>query len=70
MVTKDQVQQLEQEMKAAGVKVQLITYPQAKHGFTNPDAGKSGMDGLAYDAQADRKSWDAMLKYMKRELGK
>ncbi len=70
MVTPDQVKQLEQEMKAAGVKAQVITYPQAKHGFTNPDADKAGMPGLAYDAQADRKSWDAMLKYMRRELGK
>ncbi len=70
MVTKDQVQQLEQEMKAAGVKAQVITYPHAKHSFTNPDADKSGMDGLAYDAQVDKKSWDAMLKYMKKELGK
>ena len=70
MVTKDNVQQLEKEMKAAGVKVQLITYPQAKHGFTNPDSDKSGMEGLAYDAQADRKSWDVMLKYMRATLGK
>jgi len=70
MVTKDQVKALEQELKAAGVKVEVITYPGAKHGFTNPAADQAGIEGIAYDAAADRQSWDAMLKYMKRVLGK
>lgn len=70
MVTKDQVKALEQEMKAAGVKVQVITYPGVKHGFTNPAADKAGVEGLAYDAKADRESWDALLKYLKSVLGK
>jgi dienelactone hydrolase len=70
MVTKEQVKALEQEMKAAGVKLEVITYPGVKHGFTNPAADQAGMEGLAYDAKADRASWDAMLKYMKRVLGK
>ena len=70
MVTKDQVKAFEQELKAAGVKVDVITYPGAKHGFTNPAADQAGMEGLAYDAKADQRSWDAMLKYMKRVLGK
>lgn len=69
MVTRVQVQALEKEMKAAGVKVKVITYPNAKHGFTNPDADKAGMEGLAYDAKADEASWPAMLKYMKATLG-
>jgi dienelactone hydrolase len=70
MVTKDQVNALEQEMKAAGVTVQVITYPGAKHGFTNPAADKAGVEGLAYDAKADRQSWDALLKYLKQVLGR
>ncbi len=69
MITRDQVVATEKEMKAAGVKVQVITYPQAKHGFTNPDADKAGMAGLAYDAKADKASWAALLKYMKATLG-
>jgi dienelactone hydrolase len=52
-------------MKAAGVKYQVITYPGAKHGFTNPDAGKAGLDGLAYNADADKKSWAEALKLFK-----
>lgn len=69
MVTKDVVAGFEKEMKAAGVKYQVITYPGAKHGFTNPDADKAGMDALAYNADADKKSWDALLK-MLREVWK
>jgi dienelactone hydrolase len=70
MVTKDAVRALEKELKAAGVKVKVITYPGAKHGFTNPAADQAGMEGIAYDAKADRASWDALLKYLKAALGK
>ena len=61
-VPKEQVAAFTQEMKAAGAKFQVITYPGAKHGFTNPDAGKAGMDALEYNAEADKKSWAAMLE--------
>jgi dienelactone hydrolase len=44
-------------------------YPGVKHSFTNPDAGKAGIDNLAYDARADRESWDAALKFLKANLG-
>jgi dienelactone hydrolase len=64
-VPKEQVESFTQEMKAAGVKFQVITYPGAKHGFTNPDAGKAGMDALEYNAEADKKSWAAMLELFK-----
>jgi dienelactone hydrolase len=70
MVPKDAVRALEKELKAAGVKAQVITYPGAKHGFTNPAADQAGVEGLAYDAKADRSSWDALLKYLKTALGK
>jgi dienelactone hydrolase len=69
MVTKDVVTAFEKEMKAAGAKYQVITYPGARHGFTNPDADQAGMAALAYNADADKKSWDAMLK-MFREVFK
>ena len=61
-----QVEAFKQEMKAAGAKFQVITYPGAKHGFTNPDAGSYGMEQLAYNAEADKKSWAAMLKLFKQ----
>ncbi len=69
MVPKAQVEAFEKEMKDAGANVTVVSYPGAKHSFTNPDAGKAGMDALAYDAEADRKSWEAAMK-MFREVFK
>lgn len=62
MVPPEQVEAFNKEMKAAGAKFQVVSYPGAKHGFTNPDADKAGMDALAYNAEADKKSWAAMLE--------
>lgn len=59
----------EKEMKDAGARLQVIVYPGVKHAFTNPDADKAGIDNLAYDAKADRASWDAALKFLKANVG-
>jgi len=65
-VPKEQVEAFKKEMKQAGADVEVITYPNAKHAFTNPDADKAGITALHYDAEADKKSWEAMLKFLKR----
>jgi len=65
MVDPAQVAAFEKEMKAAGVTYRVITYPGAKHGFSNPDAGKAGMDALVYNPDADKKSWAEALKLFK-----
>ena len=36
--------------------------------FTVKDVEKKGVAGLKYDADADKKSWDAMLKLFKETL--
>jgi dienelactone hydrolase len=64
----DLVAKLKKELDDAGAKYEVITYLGAKHGFTNPDAGKAGMPALAYNATADRESWAAMLKSFKLYL--
>ncbi len=69
MIPKELVQAFEKEMKDAGANVKVVTYPKAKHSFTNPDAGKAGMEALAYDKEADRKSWDAAMKFLKQAFG-
>jgi len=69
MIPGEQVQAFEKEMEDAGVNVKVITYPGAKHSFTNPDAKKAGMEGLAYDAKADRESWAAALAFLKGVFG-
>ncbi len=69
MIPKDQVEAFEKEMADAGAKVEVVTYPNAKHSFTNPDAGKAGMDALAYDAEADRESWEKAKAFFAEVFG-
>jgi dienelactone hydrolase len=65
MVPKERVQEFEKEMKDAGADIKVVTYPGAKHSFTNPDAAKAGMDALKYDKSVDEKSWAELLKFLK-----
>ena len=69
MVPPEQVQAFKDEMTAAGARFDVIIYPGARHSFTNPRADKAGMEGLAYDAVADRKSWEAMLEMFRQVFG-
>jgi dienelactone hydrolase len=68
MIPADAVAAFEQEMKAAGVNYRVIKYPGAKHGFTNPNADQAGVPGLGYNAAADKKSWDELMRFFKKEL--
>lgn len=56
-----QVEAFRAEMTNAGANFEVVSYPGAKHGFTNPDAADHGMTQLGYDADADQQSWQAML---------
>src|SRR5207247_6714722 len=67
-VPPEQIDAFKREMQAAGARFDVIVYPGAKHGFTNPTAGQYGMDQPAYNAEADQQSWAAMLKLFKEVL--
>ncbi len=54
-----EVQAFEDEMRSAGVDWQLVVYGGAVHAFTNPAAGSDKSRGAAYNAAADRRSWQA-----------
>jgi dienelactone hydrolase len=51
------------EMRRAGVDWQMNIYGGAVHSFTNPDAGKMGLTGVAYNEKADRRSWQALQAF-------
>ena len=53
----------QEEMRQAGVDWQMNYYGGAVHSFTNPDAGKAGIKGVAYNEAADRRSWQAMRDF-------
>ena len=64
LVPPEQVQAFREEMQAADADFEVITYPGARHSFTNPDADTHGMDALAYNAEADRRSWAELLRML------
>lgn len=73
LVPADSVRAFEQEMKAAGVDYRLINYEGARHGFTNPAAdyyGETYQMPVAYDAEADRRSWQEMSRFLEQSLGR
>lgn len=61
-----QIAAFEQEMKAAGIDYRLIKYPGAVHSFTVPDAGNDPSTGVAYNPDADKKSWEAMAQFLQQ----
>ena len=64
MIPPAQVVDFESEMRGAGADWQVIAYGGTVHSFTNPDAGKTvQLDGVAYNAQTDRRSWAAMRTF-------
>lgn len=62
-VPTEQVQAFKTSLEAAGADWQLLSFGGVKHSFTNPNASSYGLDALAYDANADRRSWQAMQDF-------
>jgi dienelactone hydrolase len=53
----------QEEMRQARVDWQMVYYGGAVHSFTNPDADRAGIKGVAYNEAADRRSWQAMRDF-------
>lgn len=66
---REKIEAFRKEMTDAGARFEVILYPGVKHAFTQPYADKAGRPGLAYDADADRKSWASLLKLLKEIYG-
>ncbi|HXX80872.1 MAG TPA: dienelactone hydrolase family protein [Thermodesulfovibrionales bacterium] len=66
-VTSEQIVAFKQEMTNAGADFRLIEYPGAIHSFTNPDADEYAKKfnlPLGYNAEADKKSWEELTKFL------
>lgn len=69
MVTAEQVDAFKKEMEAAGVDYEFISYPGAKHSFTNPGAtavGEKFNMPLAYNKEADEQSWAKLEGFLQQ----
>lgn len=60
-----QVQGFIDEMNKAKADWQVILYSGTGHSFTNPDASKAGVPGVAYNKAADERSWSSMASFFR-----
>lgn len=60
----EEIQAFQQEMRTANADWQMIYYGNAVHAFTDPDAGNDKSKGIAYNAEAAKRSWKAMLQFL------
>ena len=64
-VPPEEVQAFRNEMDAAGADYEFIAYEGAVHAFTQKEAGHEPSKGVAYNAEADRASWERMRDFWK-----
>ena len=63
-----QVPAFMEEMNKAGADWELISYGGAVHSFTVKEAGDDPSKGMAYDAKADARSWEAMKAFFEERF--
>jgi dienelactone hydrolase len=67
-ISDSSIDSFKKEMKSAGVDFIFKSYKGALHAFSNPEAtelGKKFSMAIAYNENADKKSWAEMQKFMK-----
>lgn len=67
-VPKEEVNNFQNEMRTAKADWQMVYYANAVHSFTHKDAGSDNSKGAAYNEKADKRSWEAMLNFLKEVL--
>ena len=53
-----------EEMRAGKVDWSMVSYGNAVHSFTEVEAGNDNSRGAAYNAEADKRSWEAMQDFL------
>lgn len=64
LATPEQTVALANELTARGADWQLLVHGHTGHAFTNPNAANPA-GGMYYQADADRRSWDAMERFLR-----
>lgn len=64
-VPEAEVKAFQNEMRAANADWQMVYYANAVHAFTEKSAGNDNSKGAAYNEKADKRSWQAMLDFLK-----
>lgn len=64
MVPPDAVVALAKELTEGGADWQIHAYGHTGHGFTNPNAHQIGIEGVAFQEAAARRSWAALKDFL------
>lgn len=67
-VPKEEVEKFQNEMRKAEADWQMVYYANSVHAFTHKDAGSDNSKGAAYNEKAAKRSWQAMLDFLKEVL--
>ncbi|RZJ24495.1 MAG: dienelactone hydrolase family protein, partial [Flavobacterium sp.] len=65
---KEEIDAFQKEMRDSKADWQMIYYANAVHAFTDPAAGNDNSKGAAYNATADRRSWQHFMLFLKETL--
>lgn len=69
-VKDETLQKAREVFEAAKVDYEMNYYGRAAHSFTVPDIDRIGVQGLSYNAEADRRSWSDMQRIFAETLGR
>lgn len=69
-VSKEEIANFQQEMRAEKADWQMIYYANAVHSFTNPEAGSDNSKGAAYNQIASNRSWEQLKMFLIEVLKK
>ncbi|GAA4753341.1 dienelactone hydrolase family protein [Sphingomonas daechungensis] len=69
MAPPDHVVALGKEFTEAGADWQIHAFGNVRHGFTNPNAHKIGLDAVRYDELAAERSWTSFINLLEETFG-
>lgn len=63
-----EIKAFQSEMRTAKADWEMVYYANAVHAFTDKNAGNDNSKGAAYNEKADKRSWKALLVFLKEVL--
>jgi dienelactone hydrolase len=66
----DRIAKFQAALSEADADWTMIYYANAQHSFTNPEADSRGVQGLAYNKEADQRSWRHMQIFLEEIFAK
>jgi len=67
-VKPETIDAVRKSLDAAKVDWYMVSYANAVHAFTNPDAGSYHLPGIAYNEKAAKRSWEEMQRFFNEKF--